>query len=52
MYSSYPANIYQFKITLETQEKGMTYLKLTIKARKIRHWRRCGILIINLEHIL
>ena len=48
-----PAGNYMFKVNIRnTRTRCEIYLKLTIKTPERRHWRLCGVLIINFEHII
>ena len=40
-----------FKLTIETLEQGVKYLKLTIKTPERPQWRRAGVCIVNFELI-
>ena len=44
-------NIYLLKVTIETIEKGVKYVKLTIKPSERHQRRRSGVFFINSEHI-
>ena len=47
-----PADNYIFKVNnRNTRTKCEICSKLTIKIPERRHWRRCGIFIVNFEHI-
>ena len=49
----FPANIYLFKVNnRNTRKMSEICLKLTIKTPEQPHWRRSGIFIVNIEHIL
>ena len=48
--TSYPANIYLFKVTIRnTKKRCEIYLKLTLKILK-RYIRRSGVFTDNFEH--
>ena len=48
-----PASNYMFKVNnRNTRLRYEICSKLTIKTLERRHWRRAGVFIINLEHIL
>ena len=40
------------KSTIETLERGMKYVKSTIKTPERRHLHRSGVFIVNFEHVL
>ena len=49
----YPVSIYLFKVNNKTTRgRYEIYSKLTIKTPERRHWRRSGVFVVNLEHIL
>ena len=46
------ANIYLFKFTnRNTRKRCKICSELKIKTSKWRHWRRCGVLLVNFDHI-
>ena len=40
------------KSTIETLERGVKYVKSTIKTPERRHLHRSGVFIVNFEHVL
>ena len=52
LYLEYPGNIYLFKVNnSNTRKRYEICSKLTIKTPERRHWRRCGVFIVNFKHI-
>ena len=51
-FSHNPAGIYLLKVNNKnTRTRCELCSKLTIKTPELRHWRRSGVFIVNLEHI-
>ena len=52
MQTTFPAGNYMFKVNnRNTRARCEICLKLTIKTPERRHWRRCGVFIVNSEHM-
>ena len=51
-FVAFPTNNYMFKVNnRNTRPRCEICSKLTIKKQERRHWRRCGVFIVNFEHI-